>query len=152
MLAHVKQWVLPAAADLLPSSMRSTDADRELMAIAWQESRLRHRAQIGGPARGFWQFELGGVRGVLDHRATALHAARVLEQLQYRDPTPREIQAALQHNDVLAAVFARLLLWTLPEPLPTTAAAGWNQYLDAWRPGKPHPATWADAWEIASRA
>jgi len=48
--------------------------------------------------------------------------------------------------------FARLLLWTLPSALPTTADEGWTQYLDAWRPGKPHPATWAGHWATADLA
>jgi hypothetical protein len=51
-------------------------------------------------------------------------------------------------------VFARLLLFTLPAPLPLQSDPdeGWRQYLDAWRPGTPHLATWtanyAAAWAV----
>lgn len=56
-----------------------------------------------------------------------------------------------KHNDVLAAVFARLLLWTLPDALPDVHSYedGWHQYVSAWRPGKPHPATWRGLYGVA---
>ena len=51
----------------------------------------------------------------------------------------------LEHDDVLAAGFARLLLLTDPRPLPdvTDVDGAWAYYLRNWRPGKPHPETWA---------
>jgi hypothetical protein len=49
------------ALSLLPESLRSTEAKAFLVAIALQESRLTARRQIGGPAHGYHQFELGGV-------------------------------------------------------------------------------------------
>ena len=45
-------------------------------------------------------------------------------------------------NDVLAAVAARLLLWTDPQPAPKSAQEGWDCYARVWRPGKPHRETW----------
>jgi hypothetical protein len=59
--------------------------------------------------------------------------------------------SAIEHNDVLAAVFARLLLWTVPGRLPGRAepVRAWNQYLSAWNPGKPHEETWAPLFELA---
>ena len=121
-----------------------------IIAICLQESRLQHRKQINGPARGFAQFERGGgVKGVMHHRATASFAAEVCKALSY-EPTSNAVYDALSDNDVLAAVFARLLLYTLPRPLPGPADEGWEQYLSAWRPGKPHPETWEafyhEAW------
>ena len=50
--------VRPAMA-LLPARMDTPEADCMLLAIGLQESRFVHRRQIGGPARGFWQFEKG---------------------------------------------------------------------------------------------
>ena len=51
-----------------------------LLAIGLQESRLTHRRQIGGPARGLWQFERGGgVAGVLRHAASRDHALSVCD-------------------------------------------------------------------------
>lgn len=130
---------------LLPPAMRSDRADVQLLAMGLQESRLRYRAQLGGgPARGLWQFERGGgVVGVLNHRATRAHARSVCEA---RGVTPDSaaVWRALETDDVLAAAFARLLLWTLPSALPQLGdwAEAWEQYLAAWRPGKPHPQTW----------
>ena len=64
---------------LLPAKMDSPQARAMLKAIALQESRFEHRKQIGGPARGFWQFEQGGgVRGVLNHPYSREHIRRIL--------------------------------------------------------------------------
>ncbi|MBK1699742.1 hypothetical protein CKO22_02085 [Thiococcus pfennigii] len=133
---------------------RSPEADRFLLAIAGQESAWHHRAQVlasgrKGPARGFWQFEMrGGVYGVLKHRLTAEPAAALVAARGHDDEL-HAIWRALEDDDVLAAGFARLLLWTLPAALPTNAAEGWRQYLAAWRPGKPHPDRWPANWQAA---
>ena len=124
-----------------------------LIAIAMQESRWDERRQIGGPARGFWQFEFGGIRGVLNHKASQPIIRKVLDRLDY-NYAPDTSYAAIEHNDVLAFAYARYLLWTLPSPLPKRGEPeeGWEQYLSAWRPGKPHLGTWDNyfnqAWEI----
>ena len=141
---------------LLPARMTSKQAAAMLLSIAMQESNIEHRRQVGGGAgRGYWQFEQsGGVRGVLTHSASLEHAESVLLALDYpADYTEPEIYAALEHNDILAAAFARLLLFTLPQPLPTqqASATGWSEYIAAWRPGKAHRGTWdahfTDAWD-----
>jgi hypothetical protein len=122
-----------------------------LIAIGHQESRFAARRQLGGPARGFWQFELGGVNGVLSHVATKGPIGDALKALQYpHTPTPLGCHLALEHNDVLAATFARLLLWSLPGALPVQSEPdrGWAQYVGAWRPGKPRPETWSESWAI----
>lgn len=147
MIEHVLQFVLPAAYSLLPVGMQSPPASALLLAIGLQESRfLARRQSAGGPARGFWQFERGGVAGVMKHPATAAHLAGALRALRYEQAVgnPSLVGAAIEDNDTLAAVVARLLLFTLPDALPIrdTPALGWKQYLDAWRPGKPYPATW----------
>lgn len=125
-----------------------------LVAIAIQETGLRHRDQVDpldrvGPATGWWQFELrGGFRGVEAHPATkdVLLRARKALVLPERDD---QRWASICWCDPYACLLARALLWTFPEKLPTTAEAGWRQYLELWRPGKPHPETWADAWGAA---
>jgi hypothetical protein len=146
--------VIPAAYRLLPAAMGTPAATRQLLAIGYQESRFEHRRQIKGPARGLWQFERGGgVAAVLSHRSTKHALATAWRELQYPGaPTADACYAAIEHNDILAAVFARLLLWPLPFALPTTEADGWDQYLEAWRPGRPHRETWPTAWRIASAA
>lgn len=128
----------------LPSRMDSLEARVLLVAIGMQESRLVHRRQIGGPARGLWQFERGGgVAGVLSHRATANYA-RHLCGVRGVDPDPSAVWSAMEHDDVLAAGFARLLLWSDPKPLPAVGDVdgSWACYIRTWRPGKPHPHTW----------
>lgn len=121
-----------------------------LAAIGLQESQFKHRWQIGGPARGFWQFERAGIKGVLRHSATKDLAAQVCGVLRIPCDTATCYTAAA-FNDPLACVFARLLLWTLPDRLPQRhePERGWEQYLAAWRPGKPHFHTWNAVYEQA---
>lgn len=164
MIEIVARHLMPAALALLPADMNTPAARAMLLAIGLQESRFRHRRQIinggsrPGPAAGFWQFERGGgVRGVMKHEATRGHAIAVLRSLRYDRLAEAvsfqmaDIHGAIENNDVLACAFARLLLWTLPDTLPGRGEQGraWAQYLDAWRPGKPHPATWADFYTEA---
>lgn len=151
------------AFEILPLRMDSTEAAVMMLAIGLQESRFEHRVQLigrsrhwwqslNGPARGWWQFEkAGGVVGVLRHHASREYASDICELLRY-PASAGVVHRAIAHNDVLAASFARLLLWTDPEPLPTYADgadAAWEYYLRNWRPGKPHPSTWAAFWDRA---
>lgn len=149
--AYVRSHVLPAALQLLPARLDSPPARALIIAIGLQESRFEHRRQAGGgPARGFWQFERGGgTRGVLEHEASKPLARAVLTTLRYE---PGECFDALAHNDVLACAFARLLLWTHPSALPTSAAGAWAYYLDTWRPGRPRPQTWQANYALALAA
>jgi hypothetical protein len=155
-IEQVRRFIIPAAFDLLPPWMSGRPAAAMLLAIGLQESRFEHRQQIVGPARGFWQFEQGGgVAGVLSHPLSAGHARKALRDLRYPDSmNAATCHMALAHNDVLAAIFARLLLVTLPVRLPLRDESNqaWRQYFDAWRPGKPHPATWTgfynQAWHL----
>src|SRR5690606_34658050 len=145
----------PAAYAVLPAPMASPGATAMLLAIGWQESRFAHRQQVGGPARGYWQFEqMGGVRGVLAHAQTGAVAREALVRLGYRrDATPWSVYDAIAHNDMLAAGWARLLLWTLPDALPQASdvEVAWRQYMAAWRPGRPHRGTWDEAWQVGNR-
>lgn len=147
----VSGHVYPAALSLLPARMDSPEARAMLLAIGAQESAFKHRVQVQGPARGFWQFEEGGgVRGVLEHPVTRPILLPILDTLCYK-PVPLDCYIALAHNDVLAAVFARLLLWTHPKALPARgdAAGAWAYYLATWRPGKPHPDVWPALYDRA---
>ena len=145
-------WTIPAALALLPPRMDTPSARACLVAIGLQESEFRARRQgRGGPARGFWQFEFGGaLLNVLTHARTKAHALTVCEALAVT-PAASACFDALEHNDVLAAAFARLQLWQDPSPLPAAddPAAGWRLYLDAWRPGQPRPATWSSNYRRA---
>lgn len=157
MMQIVAVRILPAAYDLLPSECASTAATRTLLAIGYQESGFRDRVQRlkggrRGPAHSLWQCERGGaVAEVLVNRSTARHMQSALKQLGY-DPTAdaASVWAWIEHNDVLAAVVARLNLWRSPRALPATEGEAWAEYVRVWAPGKPRPETWAEAWERAS--
>lgn len=131
---------------LLPTVPFSANACILLLATGLQESKLAYRRQLGnGPARGLWQFERGGgVKGVLTHPASA-GLAISLADARGVAPTAAAAWAALEMDDVLAAGFARLLYWTDPSRVPdrSDVDGAWDMYLRNWRPGKPHPATWA---------
>lgn len=147
--------VITPALQMMPKPMDSIRARALMVAIALQESRLAHRWQVlndggKGPARGLWQFEVGskasrgGVWGVYLHHATH----ELLRQLcRDRDCNfePYAIWSQIEHDDMLAAGVARLLIYTDAFPLPDVddEAGAWELYaLRCWRPGKPHPKAW----------
>ena len=126
-----------------------------LLAVAMQESNLRHRYQVlqtgrPGPARGWWQFERnGGVVGVCNHPRTRNLAASLCTEYAIR-LNADDIWRAIEGNDGMATGLARLLLWSDPFPIPVTADAAWEAYAKRlWRPGKPHPDTWPAYWAVA---
>jgi hypothetical protein len=96
-----------------------------LLAIGLQESRFLYRAQkiagqpyMKGPARGFWQEERGGgVHGVMIHPATKDLAQAICKERGVPFDSVL-IHARLETDDILAAAFARLLLWADSKPLP----------------------------------
>ena len=149
---------LTLLAQFMGERVRTPVAIRFLTAIAIQESGLTARAQHGGgPAKSFWQFEPIGVDGVLSHPGSRVEASRLCEVLCYRltgnEPANiRLIHNAIEHNDVLAAGFARLNLWKTPHPMPVTEDDGWRVYVDTWRPGKPDSARWPAAWAAGQAA
>lgn len=140
---------------LLPRAMDTLSARAMLVAIAMQESGLRHRKQVRGPARGWWQFEVIGLAEVLRHPASAPHAAALVDALGYSDAPPVELHHALEHCDALAAAVARLALYRYAKPLPLLSAPpmeAWEQYQAIWAPGKPHPDRWPTCWQAAQEA
>ena len=149
-LGEVKSSILEEAYSLLPAKMESDKATLMLLAIGMQESRFLTRKQINGPARSYWQFEVGGVSGVLRHKASKQAALAVCDARGVR-PVAEEVHAALEFDDVLGACFARLLLYTDPKPLPDIGEAdeAWEFYLRTWRPGKPHRHTWGGLYLAA---
>ena len=100
---------------------------------------------VGGAVGGIAGGVAGGVKGVLNHPATHTPARKLCEARRIK-PVMADVHDALAWDDVLAAGMARLLLYSLPDPLPTTAEEGWRQYVEAWRPGKPHPEKWPQSW------
>lgn len=137
-------------AEVLPGKFDSAAATVMLLAIGHQESRFVYRQQIRGPARGYWQFELSGISGVLRHPSTSRYAQAACS-IRNVLPAVGTVYEALAEDDLLACAFARLLLWTDPALLPglDTPATAWNYYLRLWRPGKPHRETWDDFYASA---
>lgn len=151
--------VRPALQELEKDGIRSSkEAERFMLAIALQESRVTYRKQLGqqglptGPANSYWQFERGGgVKGVLNHASTKQRIAKILMAYDI-NRTEQDVWEAMRYHDILAACMARLLIYTLPSSLPTTAQQGWDQYISAWRPGRPHRQTWDAFWKQADEA
>ncbi|MEG1454788.1 MAG: hypothetical protein RSC66_04350 [Comamonas sp.] len=145
----------PALAQL-PFKMGSGMSKVIMVAYGMQESGLLSRVQLGGgPGRGLWQFEPGhpvkggGVWGVVNHGASKEHLMKLCREhgLPF-DATA--IYRQLQHNDILAAGVARLLIWTDRKALPTTQDAAWDMYAyRTWCPGKPRPQDWPANWAAA---
>lgn len=164
-LPLVHEVIFKPAYALLPPYMNSTQASALMMAIGLQESKFKYRSQLRigqrhwwewlfGPAKGWPQFETAGVHGVLHHHASRPHALHVLNVLQYPEDKGI-IHKAIMHNDVLAACFARLLLWTDPRALPALndpPQEWWYYYIRNWRPGKPKREPWDDHWFRAVQA
>lgn len=148
----IDRSVLGEAFNLLPPTMKSAAAIVMLLAIQLQEDRqLRRRQWPKGPARGAWQFErTGGVRGVLNHRKTA-ELARTVCAARGVAATEQQVWEALQHDDVLACCFARLLLWSDGNALPALGDEdeALNCYLRNWRPGKLRPEEWPENYAEA---
>ena|SRR5690554_140479 len=146
---------------VLPDPMDTPEARVMLLAIGFQESRFKHRRQlVGNPprptgaAKSFWQAEQAGgmVRGLLNyHSARVRDLATGLCMVRGVSPDTRTVWDAIEHDDVLAAGLARLLLWTDPHRLPAVgdAQGAWDLYIRTWRPGKPHRGTWDALYDQA---
>lgn len=138
---EVRNGPVAEALLLLPAKMTSPQAELMLLAIGLQESELKYRRQHGnGPARSLWQGEQGGgmVAGLLGfHNQDVQDLARGLCAVRGVPAQPRAVWEAIEHDDVLAAGLARLLLFTDPARLPGLGdeEGAWQLYLRTWRPG-----------------
>jgi hypothetical protein len=153
-LEQINRMILTPGLAVLPAAMDTRPARAMLLAIGLQESRFEHRRQLRrkgvtkgpwGPARGFWQFEKnGGLAGVLSHPASRVLAREICAAWRVSPLDRKDLHETLATHDPLACGLARLLLYTLPNPLPGPAATdeAWRQYVAAWRPGAPQRETW----------
>lgn len=159
---HIFKQTIPAAYSLLPGQMDSREATAMLLTIGLHESGFRARKQgplrplksiedfdpTAGPARGFWQFErAGGCAEILQSPDTKDIAVPICKMFLI-DPNPRAVHAAIGLHDVLAACFARLLLYrdARPMPSPVEASKGYSIYLRNWRPNADAAASHAKDW------
>ena len=145
-LSEIRAQAITPALALLPARMSANrlQVDQLMLTAHLQEAPNREQCQLPirsgkcGPARGIWQFELGGgVAGVLRHKSSRDAAVAACRALGI-EPTVDGVFAALPgQEDVIDAVFARLLFWTDPLPLPALGAVedAWQYYLRNWRPG-----------------
>ena len=150
------------ALECLGGKFDSLLALQMLLAIGFQESGFVHRKQVKGPAVGFWQFEKGGgIFGVISHSSTKLLALLLFDEFHLgkaskltKSQIMDKLYSAFQKEeyDLLAACYARLLLWTHPKALPETKEEAWDYYLAVWRPGKPHRNRWDENWKKAKEA
>lgn len=155
MSAIVQAAIRAALTEHLPSRMDTVSARLIMLAIQKQEDPEERRYQVvkrteatkpenivgertaKGPARSLWQMELGGgVRGVFNHPSTSAYISDICGQLHVDANIPACWQT-IEHNDVLAACFARLLLWSDPKAIPKVndAEGAFDLYLRTWRPG-----------------
>lgn len=149
-LTEALETVINPALAWLPGKMTSDNARVQMLAQGLQESKWIYRYQVlddpnkKGPARSFFQMERGGaITNVLNHTSVRDLARKACVFCGVQ-PTPSEVWHAVENNDLLAGIFARLELWTDPHPLPALGDAdgAWALYLRCWRPGKPHPKEW----------
>lgn len=155
MSAIVLNAIRTALTEYLPDRMDTPPARLMMLAIQKQEDPEERRYQLvkrteatakenivgpktaKGPARSLWQMEQGGgVKGVLEHHSTSDYIHGICERFDV-SPTKQACWIAIEDNDVLAACFARLLLWSDSKPLPkiTDAEGAFDLYLRTWRPG-----------------
>lgn len=150
--AEVRTLIRGTLQQYLPAYPKAAEAEVALFAIGYQEDKFLVREQYGhGPAHGLWQFEQGGgVRGVIAHPKT-LAAAAAICHARGVEVDPHAVHEALLTDDVLACVFARLLLFSDSAPLPAIGEQDelWKLYLRTWRPGVPRPDDWPESYRLA---
>lgn len=147
MIPNEVKSAISRALYILPHQMYTPEARVMLYAIGLQESRFQHRRQLIkkggqllpiGPAKSYWQGELTGgmCSGIKKHPASRYWTHHLCEARGVKF-TARDIWNAIEHDDVLAAGCARLLLFTDPKRLPEVGdeKGAWLLYLRTWRPG-----------------
>ena len=156
MSAIVLGAIRQALTEYLPQRMDTVGARLMMLTIQKQEDPEERRYQLvkrteatalenivgpktaKGPARGLWQFEQGGgIKGVLQHNKTGNWIDDVCDRFGVTNSSV-SCWKAIEENDVLAACFARLLLWSDPKlslPGIMDAKGALALYLRTWRPG-----------------
>ncbi len=128
------------------------NARLQLLATIGQESNYHDRVQIGGPARGWCQFErAGGCREVLTNVHTKAQAVAILDFLRLPTNDEMAIFSLLAWNDFLAVIFGRLNYWRDSHPMPVIGdeEGAWKLYIRVWGAGKPDRNRWSTAYQGA---
>ena len=151
----------PALAELAASGIRATDAARAMLyAAGLQESNLSARFQAmpaesvvhKGAGRGLWQMRPDDVSRVLTDNSTR-ERSETSANKYVGSVNPHAVWETLEYDDVLAAIFARLMLWpdpaALPAPTVANEQAAWDYYVRCWRHSPPREQSWAANWRAA---
>lgn len=133
---------------LLGDKYQGEKAEVMLLAIAGQESGLRTRQQVKGPALSLWQIEPRTAYSVFSRWE---YGAGVLSRMGV---TVSSLTERLTTDDDVGCILARGLLWLNPRPLPEVGSPehAWEYYAETWRPGKPRPEAWAEHYAAAVKA
>lgn len=154
-LEMICRSVIAPALALLPPGLGGVRAEVMLLAIGQQESGFQKRRPDLGPERGYWRScpDDDQVGAVLRHPATAALAVAACDTRQV-PPIEERVFTALEHDDLLSAVFARLRLHIEGERLPPLGEVGdaWSLYCSAWRPAEPDRPRWDQSYARAMDA
>lgn len=135
MLDAIRRTILHPALALLPESLSGREAEVLLLASGLAASGFQTRRDARGPGRGYWRALPDGVMvgGVLRAAQTRDLAVAVCDARQV-PPIAERVYSALEHDDLLAAALARLLLWSDPAGLPSLGdeAGAWACYQCHW--------------------
>ena len=154
-VADVKGIIDRAMRTRLPGQFDSIEARVLLLATSGQEADFQHRRQVGGPARGLWQFEQIAVKEVLTNPVTSIYA-RAICVMHGVAPTITDCYLALANDDVFACCFARYNYWPVRAPLPPArydaVLTAYHYYDGRWKPGFERPEDFPRYHQLALEA
>jgi hypothetical protein len=153
---QIIEHVLPAAYELLPPEMRTTEAARLILAIGAHASDYRARRLMARTARrGYWLIGPEHVAEVLKFTKGRGPLIEAAADLGYPITMMEraELQAALEHNDTLGFIVARCMLPPHLEALMVDAGSAWRVYRLIWKPrgAAGVPRFWAESYAAAGR-
>lgn len=146
-LTEALQKIIVPALMGLPQKFQTAEAQLMLLAIGEQESGFRTRQQEWGPAKGFWQFEINGVRAVFGISTITLVLGMLCKNRSVGFHA-WDVFCEIPLDDILAASIARFLLYSDPKSLPAIGneEAAWEYYVRNWSPGKPNRERWVNSY------
>lgn len=136
MMRRIVEQVMPAAYSVLPPDLRTKVAARVIVAIGAHASGYQtRRLAVSSSRRGFWLLGVEHVAEVLKFSKGRGPLVTAAGELGYRIRMMErlELQAALEHNDVLGFVVARCMLPPVVEAVGEAGDA-WDVYRQIWEP------------------
>ncbi|MCI0559470.1 MAG: hypothetical protein MN733_13330 [Nitrososphaera sp.] len=123
-----------------------------LLAIGQTESGFKTRHQRGGPAMGYWQFEIDGGCAEFEKDKRLGSFRKAARDLGFPNLERSATWFSLgQGCDHLACIMARAILWLEPKALPEVGDVeeAYRQYLNRWRPGRPSKERFLKSYDLA---